>query len=146
MINLTDNVDCRLCIIVIQFYVMASKSIARQSYFLWGQIENLIHQEDKLGLSASHCYARSVFSMSSLRMLILTHVDLDDTFYETMEKEAHHSKVSRIYRTSDAETRFYDVFMRRGQASVFMYNNTFIKANVILFIFTRGKRDKRKKK
>ena len=43
------------------------------------------------------------------------------------------------------KTRFYDVFIRRGQASVFMYNNTFIKANVIVFIFTRGKRGKKKK-
>ena len=41
------------------------------------------------------------------------------------------------------KTRFYDVFMR--QALVFMYNNTFIKANVIVFIFTRGKRGKRTK-
>ena len=64
---------------------------------------NLYHWDDKLDPSASQCYARSVFSMSSLRMLELYHMDLDDIFYETMEKEAHRSKVSRIYRTSDAE-------------------------------------------
>ena len=57
------------------------------------QIENLFHQDDKLGPSASRCYARGVFSMSSLRILELADVDLDDTFYETMEKEARHSKV-----------------------------------------------------
>ena len=67
------------------------------------QIENLFHDGDKLSPSASHCYARSVFSMSSLRMLHLSHVDLDDTFYETMEKEAHHSKVSWIHRTLNAD-------------------------------------------
>ena len=79
--------------IVIQFYVMASQL---HDNHICVQIENLLHYDDKLGPSASHCYARSVFSMSSLRMIELYHVDLDDTFYETMEKEAHHSKVSRI--------------------------------------------------
>ena len=68
-----------------------------------------------------HCYARGVFSMSSLRMLELYHVDLDDTFYETMEKEVHHSKV-RIKDRSKEQLNADNEILRCIYASWHQYN------------------------
>ena len=90
------------------------------------QIVNLIHQDDKLGPSASHSYARSVFSMSPLRLLDLEDMDLDDTFYETMEKEAHHSKVSEINKTLIADREIIWYMRQTSQHLLFEENNVHI--------------------
>ena len=64
--------------------------------FVICQIEFLHLTDCKLGASASQYCARGIFSMPTLRTLVLQDVEFQDTFYETMSDEARNSKVQFI--------------------------------------------------